>query len=540
MLCLRHPVAVPALYAMIAALLALSWWRGIVPFALLGSDAGNIASFAAAWSYPGQWGGDMVLANSENFRFYATLHIPLLIGLAPLAGDFGTAFILLLGPVMWVQAMGYRHLGQILFRHGGWAMALGLLSFGTVPLTIDYYGTYVDAEPRFFFQAFLPFLLGGLLVHADSPRRWPRLFALHGFSIYVHPVSAPSVALASWLSLVLRGPGGVALAVWAWWLLRTGLVFVAIITPFAINYLTGHQHGVTANYAEAVTRQHQLFGSIFMDGLAYAREMISQWRAGWFVPAWGLTGALAVWVLAPHQRPRLILLLGWVVMVVVASLGVTLVEQAVGRYYQLLPVEIDSIRNMRYAIPVLMIFGLWGAVETAGCLSRRPAILLVSAVTGIWLLVNKPGVLPSRASVACLASGQVLCPPDEWIERLSMLNALRRDFSRGTPVLPFLDRYEGVDAALAVRYYAQLPVVFCYKDGGTALGYANHGVLDRWLDLSRRLDGAHQSRDWPGAVSLADELGAGVIIADIEPPSIPGWVITHAGGRYRVLVRSAI
>lgn len=511
----------------------------MVPFAFLGSDAGNIASFAAAWSRPDQWAGDMVLANSENFRFYATLHIPLLMGLAPLVGDFGTAFVLLLAPVMLVQAMGYRSLGRILFRHDGWATALGLLSFGTVPLTIDYYGTYVDAEPRFLFQAILPFLLGRLLLYADAPRHWLRLFGLHGLSIYVHPVSAPSVALASWLTLLLRGPGGMKPGAWAWRLFMAGLVVLAVIAPFAVNYLTGHQHGATADYGEALARQRQLFGTIFVDGLAYVREMTSQWRAGWFVPAWGVIGALAVWMLAPHQRPRLILLAVWMVMVVATSLGVTLVEQAIGRHFRLLPVEIDSIRNMRYAAPILMVFGLWGAVEAAGRLSRRPAIALVCAVCGIWLLVNKPGVMPSRAVAACLASGHVLCPPTEWIERRSMLNALRRDFGPGTPVLPFLDRYEGVDAALAVRYHALLPVVFCFKDGGTSLGYANHGLLDRWISLSRRLDGAHQSGDWAGAISLADELGAAVIIADIEPPPIPGWVVTHAEGRYTVLARSA-
>ncbi|CUW38077.1 membrane protein of unknown function [Magnetospirillum sp. XM-1] len=531
--------AISILYAGISALLTLVWWRGMVPFTFLGPDAGNIASFAAAWSHPGQWHGDMVLANTENFRFYAILHIPLLMGLASLLGDFGTAFVVLLWPVMWLQAEGYWRLGRLLFGQGGGALALGLLSFGTVPLTIDYYGTYVDAEPRFLFQAILPFLLIGLLGAADSPKGWFRLFGLHGLSMYVHPVSTPSVALASWLTLALRGPGGAPAAVWVWRLVAAGVVFVAVIVPFGINYLTGHQHGATADYAEAIARQHRLFGTIFMDGLVYAQTMLSQWRARWFVPAWGVLGAMAVWVLAPHQRRRLVLLTAWMVLVVATSLGVTLLEQAIGRHFQLLPVEIDSIRNMRYGVPILMVFGLWGAVEAAGRMPRRRGGLLIGAVACVWLVVNKPGGLPVRAVADCLASGRLSCPSGEWLDRRAMLAALRDKVARGTPVLPFVDRYEGLDAVLAVRYGALLPVAFCFKDGGTALGYANHGVLDRWLELSERLNEAHRSMDWRSLVATADELGAGIIVTDLEPPPLSGWAVIHAGGRYRVLARSA-
>ena len=274
----RAPLVL-AIYAVTAAILAASWWRGLVPFPFLDGDAGNIASFAAGWSHPGAWTGDMVLANHDNFRFYATIHIPLLIALAPLTGDLGTAFVVLLAPLMWIQALGHWLLGRLLFRHADGAFLLGLLSFGSVSMTLDYYGTYPDAQPRFLFQAALPFLLAGLVKAAESPGRWPRLMGLHGLAVYLHPVSAPSVALASWLTLLLRGPRGRPV--------MAGLAFVLPALPFAAMYLSGHEHGPTADYAAALARQSLLFGPEFTDGWAYLRRVLTTWQMRWFVPVWG-------------------------------------------------------------------------------------------------------------------------------------------------------------------------------------------------------------------------------------------------------------
>lgn len=537
----RDGVVVAAIYAAIAVGLALSWWRGQVPFPFLGGDAGNIASFAAGWLHPDAWAGDMVLSDSDNFRFYATIHIPLLMGLSAVVGDLGTAFALLLAPVMWVQAMGFRLLGRVVFNHAGGAFVLGLVSFGTVPMVIDYYGTYHDAQPRFLFQAALPFLLAGLITAIDHPRNWPALFGWHGLAHYLHPVSSPSIALATWLTLAVRGPRGRVLAIWLGWLVLAGLAYVILILPFAVLYLHDHKPGGSdLDYAAGIARMSRLFGAYFTDGLLYAQTLFGTWRSGIFVPMWGMVGALIVWRFAPERRHLLWVLLIWLAMVVAGSLGVTLLEQAISNYLQVLPVEIDTIRNLRYVVPILLVLGVWGATLVAERLSRRWAMAVLAASAIVWLGVNKPGVMPVRSSIECLSSGRLLCPPAEWGERLAMLDALRQ-LPAGTSVLPALHRHEGVDASLAMRYYALQPVTFSYKDGGTSLGYANPGAIDLWQDLAARLEAAHQSSDWDAIAAMADDLKAGAIAADMVPPAdLPGWRQVHGSGRYSVFVRSAM
>ena len=526
------PIAWPAaVFAVIACVLAVTWWRFQVPFPFLGSDAGNIASFTAGWLSPDAWNGDEVLANPGNYRFYATVHIPLLAALSWLVGDLGTAFVLLLPVALWLNALSHWHLGRVLFGTAPGAWALGLMSFGMVSLGIDHYGTYPDVLPRFLFQIVLPLLLAGLLRRADTPGRWPGLFAGHGLAVYLHPVSAPSAALASWLTLALTRPRR--------WLalVGAGVAFVVPAVPFALNYLSGHAHGTPADYDAAAARHLALFGPAFGDGLVYARDVLGGWQIRWFVPAWGLAGAVAVWVLAPARRRHLVLLLAWAAMMVVSSLGVTLAEQALCRSLRVLPVEIDTIRNLRYVVPVLMVVGLWGVVEAAGSASRR-AMVLPLAAAAIWLLANKPGVTPVRDTVACLARGHMVCVPEEWTERRAMLVAVVAGVPAGTGVLPAVDRYEGTDVSLALRYYARRPVVFSFKDGSTALGYANHAALDRWTDVAARLERAHHDGDWRTISDLADALDAGAIVADIPVVELSGWLLLHRAGRYSVLVRS--
>src|SRR5688572_18610461 len=106
----RHGLAV-ALFALIAGLFQAACIGGERPFVTLGGDAGNIASFAAAWDNPGAFKGDEALGDPGNFRFYATIHIPLLRVLRPLYGDYGSAFMAMLGLHVFLQGLGFYALG---------------------------------------------------------------------------------------------------------------------------------------------------------------------------------------------------------------------------------------------------------------------------------------------------------------------------------------------------------------------------------------------------------------------------------------------
>ena len=533
-----------ATYLAISSVLTLSWWRGLSPFPFLGSDAGNIAGYAAAWADREAFSGDPVLGDVNNFRFYATAHIPALIALRWVVGDFGGAFLVLLLATMLVQAWGFYRLGKLLFENRLGAWLLGVLSFGTVSLTIDYWGTYHDAQPRFVYAAILPYLLAAAIRRANQPLAWPGLFLAHGLASYVHPVSGPSVALATWLMLLARGPRGLSPPAWIAQLIKAGAIYSLVFLPFAVNYLMGREFGRTADFESMMATYIDLLEAVHIDGMLYVRTIMTAWQAWLLLPAWGLAGAAAVWRLAPEKRGQLGLLALWLAGIVAASLGVTLVEQAVARALRVLPPEIDTIRNVRYVFPVLIVWGLWGTLLFAGrVFSGRGAAMAATLVALAWFAANKPGVLPTRATLACLGQGRLLCPPADWVDRGQVLEWLKRNIPRGTKVLPALDRHErSLDVGVAVRYHARLPVAFSYKDGGTTLGYANDAALSQWKNTARRLESAWAARDLGAILSLAGELDAAVVLLDFVPaPLLPEpWRIVLTRGNYVVLARSAM
>lgn len=529
-------------FFVISSFLTLSWWRGMVPFPLLGGDAGNVASYAAAWLEPEAFAGDDALGDAGNFRFYATVHVPVLIFLEKIFGDFGTAFVALLWVTMLIQSMGFYRLGSVVFESGLGAWLLGLLSFGTVPLTIDYWGTYHDAQPRFVFGAVFPYLLASAIGWAREPDKWPRLFVAHGLASYIHPVSGPSVALASWLMLAMRGPGHTPAFPWSIRLLKAGVAYLIVFLPFALNYLTSREYGQTGDLETMLATYAGLFGREYIDGLFYVQRIMSAWQT-WILAAWGAAGATAVWWLSPERGAQVRLLVLWLGGVVIASLGVTLAEQALSRALGALPPEIDTIRNVRYVFPVLLVCGLWGTMAVARKTLPSPfAAMAISFVAFAWLAANKPGVIPARETAACLMKGRVLCPPQEWIERQIVLEWLRREAPRGAKILPALDRYRtAIEISLALRYHARLPVVFSYKDGGSTLGYGNHTALPQWARILRRLENAYETHDTNAIFTLAEELDAILVLTDFALPSSspPSWRQVLVQGNYVVWVRSA-
>ena len=69
------------------------------PVLILSGDAGNLASFAAAQAQPDLFRGDPALGEANLTGYYATIHIPIIKALAPLAGgDYAWAYTWLVLP----------------------------------------------------------------------------------------------------------------------------------------------------------------------------------------------------------------------------------------------------------------------------------------------------------------------------------------------------------------------------------------------------------------------------------------------------------
>ena len=238
-----------------AGLYFLGRLQGNYPVVILTGDGGNIASYAAALDHPGWFNNDPALGASNNIGIYATIHIPLIRLLHRLTGDYGLAYSWLVLPQTFLQLLGFYILGRVLFKNRFWAFLLAFLTAMTV-INIglgEIWGVWQDALPRVTFQSLLPFLLALVLVWKDHPGRWIWLMVFAGLLVYVHPISAPAWGLAIWLSLWLLQPKG-----WSWKrrllvMLGLGVLFLAIITPYAITYLSYRGRDQAADYNIVMT-----------------------------------------------------------------------------------------------------------------------------------------------------------------------------------------------------------------------------------------------------------------------------------------------
>lgn len=152
------------------------------------------------------------------------------------------------------------------------------------------------------------------------------------------------------------------------------------------------------------------------------------------------------------------------------------------------PLEIDLIRSIRYAIPLLLlatfylIDDLQSIVEAKISKSGRKGLpggilVLGLALTFGWMLRNNLFKNPAFLQTAsCWSSGRLACPlpnDEKLIQRLELLDAVKSQTPEGATIL-------ATDISdLAFRYYALRSLVYNYKDG-SALIYANHDDLLGW------------------------------------------------------------
>src|SRR5690349_21992840 len=129
-----HAVAI-GLFALVAVAYHFFCWKGIRPYPFLGSDAANIAAMVAASDHPQQLAGDPVFGNPASYGFYTSVVLPYLRWAAGLTGDYGVAFMQLIGPMTFLQGLGFYLLGHRLYRNRFWAVVLALATMPRVPIS---------------------------------------------------------------------------------------------------------------------------------------------------------------------------------------------------------------------------------------------------------------------------------------------------------------------------------------------------------------------------------------------------------------------
>ena len=518
-------------FGIFALLYQLGRWQGASPYLFLESDAANIAGFAAAWDHPMSFVGDPVLGDPRNFRMYSVIHIPILRTLAKWTGDYGTAFLLLLGPAVFVHATGFYLLGRVVFLRRLWAVILAIVTLMPVTLNLgEYWGLYQDAQPRFVFQALLPLLLAAAYYWRSVPAAWPWLMGAAGLLIYIHPPSVPAWGLAIWSGLWVFHPPFWSLKKRLGYMALLGGVSVFVALPFLLHVLQNQAHGSPQGAAYDQIREIMVvrFTEAYLDVPTALKDFILLWSHKWFLWVWAFAGTMAMVYLRPDSRKDIALVGIWLAGLLTASVGIPFTEQAITRYYHLIPVEIDLIRGLRYTIPFMLLLCVWPLTEIDKKLERAWAPLLIfrtTAVIGVFavLIGNYWQDSPLRDTVSCWRRQKLVCMTQREQQTMDALIAVHQHTPPGATILP--TAYE-----LPIRYYALRPVVYAWKDG-SILAYTNRTALVKWYETYKEWMASvanEANRKNPAArikalVVLSRKLGADYLFVDfVIGPDLAG------------------
>jgi len=466
------------------------------------SDADNIASFAAAWDHPEYFNNDPLLKDSANFRYYSTIHIPLIRWLGEITGNYSAPFALLLFPFLLLHLSGYYLLGQVLFKN----RILSILCSMTliVPVSInlgEVWGMY-ETIPRFLFQALLPFLLAAVVHNGKKIRHWPWLLAMTGLLVYIHPVSLPPWGLAILFSLYIMASD----VPWRTRVVRliiSSLFFLIIISPFVFNYFSNTNFGSQVNVDYKAVREIML--QRFNFGLINLRVglkdfikiiMLSNWLniTLWILVFIGGVGLFIKKRKTEHDWNGYVLATWWVGILII-SVFLPVVDQLITSALKRTPFEVELIRNIRYFIPLLIISAFYIlselmsiiSVEIKSIMSSRVfiGIFVGSLLMLAWMIRYDFFKNPSISNNAsCWKSGELVCSlPDQKMidQRYDLLDAVKLSTPVGSRIL-----CTEMSTCLAIRYHSLRPLVYNYKDGASFI-YTNFEDLLDWWELYREL-----------------------------------------------------
>jgi hypothetical protein len=465
-------------------------------FLLSSSDSANISSFAAALDHPQFFANDPFLKNQTNFAFYNTIHIPLIRWLGQIFGNYSSPFAFLVFPLTFLHLLGYYLLGKAIINNRFWALIFSLTVLIPVQLNLgEIWGLLRDAIPRFLFQSLLPFLLTALILWGKNPKSWPWLMAATGFLVYAHPVSLPAWGFAVILSLWVLAPE-MPIKQKALRLLFAVFLFLVVITPFTINYLSTTTFGSrgSINYEDILIIMRRRFIPGFLDLNLGIKDFIKiVIISDWFIASiWVFVffGGIGIFIAKrkTENKTHLVLATWWAAVFFVGIL-IPVVDHGLANYLKRMPLEVDLIRNLRYSIPLLLLstfyllFEVQLIIAKKGLLKSRPMNTAIFFLLGLLLLVGwalRNDFLHDSAfsqSARCWASGQLACPfqnEDKVKQQIELLEAIKTITPTGSRFMAFTDTSE-----LMIRYYALRPLIYSYKDGA-ALIYTNHADLLVW------------------------------------------------------------
>lgn len=522
-------------FAFYALLSFLSRWNGITPFIDLKGDAASVAGFAASLDHPIFFTNDFLLNKPQNFESHVYLHVPLVRLLSKLVEGYGLAYLVLLPPIIFIQLAGFYWLGKVIYKSRFWGFLLSVLS-GLLVYTAssDYWGFYIDPQPRMLFQAFFPFVLTLAWLSTDHPRwRWLTMVMI-GLLSFVHPNSIPSVAFAIWMGFLIQKPASQTWKMHSLSILAMGILFLVIVSPAFFSYFATRQ--IATESLDFMTAS-QYFSDNFRS--TYNSPTVLLDFLGWMLKSGLLPLALIGTAVIAHvkeKRSDLVRLLIWILIIIMIAVALPSLELELDKVIQKLPVLLQLPRNLRYIVPLLEILALWPLAylwKHAESSSLTTLKKVFSSIIGILIIffsifqfksITRSTLFASPPSniidlVSCWGTGKFFCPTPSLSDQLDMIEHIRDNTPTGSRLLSI----PPVDINGAIRYEALRPLILTPSDikklslSDIALSYQYKAWADQWRSVSQKPKEERQ-QDY---INLSKEFGAEYIVLSLP---LPPWL----------------
>jgi hypothetical protein len=227
-------------------------------------------------------------------------------------------------------------------------------------------------------------------------------------------------------------------------------------------------------------------------------------------------------VLRRTNRDPLKIVLIWISGILLMSVVVPFVIHTYERTFGLIPMETEMVRAIRYTIPFMLLFILWGIYEISLRVRIQAvykaffaASLLIILIGGAWWTTPTETL---QKAVSCLSQGQLICINLNDYDLL--IQAVKTNVPEGAPIYATFANRSILSYGMPIRYIAMRPLVYTFKDRGL-LVYSNDKALRTWNAAYQQSDMIDRLyRESPEKLDmyldLAKKLGARYLIADTQ------------------------